>query len=55
MPNVASIEMAPYASLSSLMDLTMNAMTKTMEGKGIAACSLERNTSRVEGRAGVVG
>jgi hypothetical protein len=34
-PNVTSIEMAPYAPLSSLMDLTMNAKTKIMEGKGV--------------------
>jgi hypothetical protein len=54
-PNVASIEMAPYAPLSSLMDLTMNAKTKTMEGKGVGACFLERSTSRVEGRAGALG
>jgi hypothetical protein len=35
---------------SPLMDSTMSPKVKTMEGKGVRARSMVRNTSRVEGR-----
>jgi len=37
---------------SSLMDLTASLEVKTMEGEGVGAHSLARNTSGAEGRAG---
>ncbi len=40
---------------SSLMDLTTSPKAKTMEGEGVGARSLVRNTLGVEGRAGALG
>jgi hypothetical protein len=37
----------------SLMDATANPKVKTVEGKGIGACSMIRNISRVEGHVAV--
>jgi hypothetical protein len=40
---------------SSLMDSNASPKVKTMEGKGVGACSLARNTLGVEGHAGALG
>jgi hypothetical protein len=40
-------------TLSSLMDSIVSPKVKTTEGKGVGVHSLTRNTSRVEGHAGV--
>ncbi len=40
--------------LSSLMDSIMSPKMMTSKGKGVGACSLVRNTSKVEGCAGVL-
>jgi hypothetical protein len=37
------------------MDSTVSPKGKTMEGKGIGACSLVRSTSGVEGHVGALG
>jgi len=37
------------------MDSNVSPKVKTMEGKGIGACSLARNTLGVEGCAGALG
>jgi hypothetical protein len=40
---------------SSSMDSTASPEVKTTEGKRVGVCSLAHSTSRVEGRAGVLG
>jgi len=52
--HLSSIIMPIDAPPSSLMDSIVNPKVKTVEGKGIGACSLARNTLKVEGRVGAL-